>query len=102
MRGRDRDSNQPQVPPAPVPAEPGTSKKRIAFPWKVAGGGVVALALVWFVIQNSHAVEVHLFWWRGAFPLVLIMATVTVAGILAWETLRLVRRRRVKKGRPGK
>ena len=99
MKDRDRDSQAPKVPPVPGPAQPETPNKRPSFPWKVAGGGAVALLLVWFVIQNSHGVEIRLLWWRGTFPLVLVMATVAVAGIVAWETLRLVRRRRVKKER---
>lgn len=97
MKGRDRESRQPQVPPDPGTAQPETPRRRPTFPWKVAAGGTIALLLTWFVIQNSHAVEVRLFWWRGNFPLVLVMATVTVAGIVAWETLRIVRRRRRRK-----
>ena len=99
MKGRDRDSQQPDVPPDPGPAQPETPRKRPAFPWRVAGGGVVALVLIWFVIQNSHGVQIRLFWWRGTFPLILVMATVAVAGIVAWETLRLIRRRRLTKER---
>ena len=94
MKGRDRDHKQAETPPDPLPTVSGTSRKRPAFPWKLAGGGIIALLLVWFIVQNSHATEVRLFWWRGTFPLVLVMATVAVATILAWETFRLIRRRR--------
>jgi len=57
----------------------------------------VALLLIWFIVQNAHTVRVNLFWWSGAYPMILVMAAVAIASILVWETLNLLRRRRKKK-----
>lgn len=78
------------VPPADAKATP----ERFAFPWRVVGGGGLALLLIWFVLQNSHSVRVNLFWWSGNFPMILLMAAVAIAAIVVWEALALVRRRR--------
>ncbi len=80
----------------PVPPKPETHPDKSAFPWKVAGGGALTLLLIWFVLQNSHSVEVNLFWWSGSYPMILLIAGVAVATILIWETLTLLRRRRKK------
>lgn len=78
--------------PESPPSAPGPQKS--PFPWKVAGGGALALLLIWFVLQNSHSVKVNFLWWSGAYPMIFLMAAVAVAAILVWETLALLRRRR--------
>ena len=94
MKDRDRKTTEGQS-PAPIPPVE-SHKEKPSFPWKVAGGGALALLLIWFVIQNSHSVQVNLFWWSGEYPMVLLMAAVAVSAILVWETLSLWRRRRKK------
>ncbi|MCQ3803912.1 MAG: hypothetical protein OXC98_00345 [bacterium] len=96
MKDRDRDIAKDPAPDQ-VPAESPTPLKESTFPWKVAGGGIVALLLIWFIVQNAHTVRVNLFWWSGAYPMILVMAAVAIASILVWETLNLLRRRRKKK-----
>jgi len=86
-QGKDGHSN-PETPPS------GSGLDKSSFPWKVAGGGALALLLIWFVLQNSHSVKVNFLWWSGAYPMILLMAAVAVAAILVWETLALLRRRR--------
>ena len=93
MKNRDSDQgmggpSQPKTPPS------GPGPEKSSFPWKVAGGGALALLLVWFVLQNSHSVDVNILWWSGAYPMILLMAAVAVAAILVWEALALHRRRR--------
>lgn len=90
---RDKDMSAPAGPEKPPP-EPPPEKSR--FPWKVAGGGLLALLLVWFVVQNAHSVKVNFLWWSGAYPMILLLAGVAVATILVWETLTLLRRRKRK------
>lgn len=92
MKNSDRDQgmgrlSKPETPPS------GPGREKSSFPWKVAGGGALALLLIWFVIQNSHSVNVNFLWWSGAYPMILLMAAVAVATILVWETLALLRRR---------
>ena len=96
MKDRHRDIAQ-NPEPDPVPTDSAAPPKESSFPWKVAGGGILALLLIWFVIQNSHAVRVNLFWWSGAYPMILVIAAVAIASILIWETVALLRRRRRKK-----
>ena len=88
-----------QAPKAGGASQPSgeTTADRTGFPWKVAGGGALALLLIWFVVQNSHSVQVNLFWWSGTFPMILLIAAVAVAAIVVWETLALLRRRRRKR-----
>lgn len=99
MKERDRNIKGPQAhsdstsPPAKAPL------KNPALPWRVAAGGLITLLLIWFVIQNSHPVEVRLFWWTGAFPMIMVLAAVVVATILIRETLGSIRRRRRRRGR---
>ena len=93
MKNSDRDQgiggpSKPDKPPSGPPQE------KSSFPWKVAGGGALALLLVWFVLQNSHSVKVNFLWWSGAYPMILLMAAVAVAAILVWEALAVIRRRR--------
>ncbi|MDE0120674.1 MAG: LapA family protein [bacterium] len=88
---RDQGKAGPSTPDTP-PSGPGAEKT--SFPWKVAGGGALALLLVWFVLQNSHSVRVNFLWWSGSYPMILLMAAVAVAAILVWEALALLRRRR--------
>ncbi len=96
MKDRDRKTTEGQS-PAPVPPVE-NHKEKTSFPWKVAGGGALALLLIWFVIQNSHSVQVNLFWWSGEYPMILLMAAVAVTAILVWETLSLWRRRKKPAG----
>lgn len=96
MRDRDQDTDKDPASDQ-VPAK-SAAPREATFPWKVAGGGTLALLLIWFVIQNSHSVRVNLFWWSGAYPMILVIAAVAVASILVWETFALLRRRRKKKG----
>ena len=88
---RDQGMGAPSEPETPQ-SQP--SPKKSTFPWKVAGGGALALLLIWFVLQNSHSVKVNFLWWSGAYPMILLIAAVAVAAILVWETLALLRRRR--------
>lgn len=97
MRDRDRETAKDPAPDQ-VPAKSDVVPRESTFPWKVAGGGTLALLLIWFIIQNSHSVRVNLFWWSGAYPMILVIAAVTIASILVWETFALLRRRRNKKG----
>ncbi len=87
----DQGKSAPSTPDKP-PSVPGAEKS--SFPWKVAGGGALALLLIWFVLQNSHSVRVNFLWWSGSYPMILLMAAVAVAAILVWEALALLRRRR--------
>ncbi len=80
--------------PKPETPQSQPSPEKSSFPWKVAGGGALALLLTWFVLQNSHSVKVNFLWWSGAYPMILLIAAVAVAAILVWETLTLLRRRR--------
>ncbi len=98
MKDRDqkRTTGKPIEPSASISAAPA---EKSAFPWRVAGGGGLALLLIWFVLQNSHSVQVNLFWWSGNFPMIFLMAAVSVAAILVWEALALLRRRRRKRAR---
>ena len=96
MENRNRKTTEGRS-PAPVPPTVESHKEKFSFPWKVAGGGALALLLIWFVIQNSHSVQVNLFWWSGEYPMILLMAAVAVAAIVVWETLVLWRRRRKKR-----
>ena len=93
MKDSDRDQgkgalSRPGTPPS------GPSPRNLSFPWKVAGGGGLALLLIGFVLQNSHSVKVNFLWWTGAYPMILLMAAVAVATILVWEALALLHRRR--------
>ena len=97
MKDRDRKTTEGQA-HAPVPPMVESHKEKSSFPWKVAGGGALALLLIWFVIQNSHSVQVNLFWWSGEYPMILLMAAVAVSAILVWETLSLWRRRKKQAG----
>ncbi len=97
MKDRDRKTTEEQS-PSPVPPTVESHKEKSSFPWKVAGGGALALLLIWFVIQNSHSVQVNLFWWSGEYPMILLMAAVAVSAILVWETLSLWRRRKKQAG----
>ena len=97
MKDRDRKTTEGQS-HAPVPPTVESHKEKSSFPWKVAGGGALALLLIWFVIQNSHSVQVNLFWWSGEYPMILLMAAVAVSAILVWETLSLWRRRKKQAG----
>lgn len=87
-------------PPEPIPDATEAAPVKTGFPWRVAGGGALALALIWFVIQNSHSVQVNLFWWSGNYPMILLLAGVAVAAIVVWEALALLRRRRRKRSGP--
>ena len=99
MRGDEREKATGGPPePAPPPTE--AAPEKTAFPWRVAGGGALALALIWFVVQNSHPVQVNLFWWSGNYPMILLLAGVAVAAIVVWEALALLRRRRRKQTGP--
>ena len=91
MTGKpQRDNRPPRFQPLKA------IRRNPPFLGKVAGGGALALLLILFVIQNSHSVQVNLFWWSGEYPMVLLMAAVAVSAILVWETLSLWRRRRKK------
>ena len=95
---KERNGEDPASDLSPPVTHPAESPSRGAsFPWKVTGGGALALVLIWFVLQNSHPVEVNLFWWSGDYPMILVVAGVAVAAIVVWETFARFRRRRKKR-----
>jgi uncharacterized integral membrane protein len=97
MKGNKHDGKDAGTSPDPVHNQAGSGRNPKASAAKMIIGGIVALLLIWFIIQNSHPVEVHLLWWQGSFPMVLVMAAAIFAGIAVWETLWLFRRRQRKR-----
>ena len=86
--------------PSPASPDPDRSPAgggESAFPWKVAGAGILALLLIWFVLQNSHTVRFNFLWWSGRYPMVVLLALVAFGSVLAWEGFTHLRRRRNRK-----
>lgn len=90
-----KDRSSPASPDQPDRSPAGAGES--AFPWKVAGAGVLALFLIWFVLQNSHSVRFNFLWWSGRYPMVVLLALVAFGSVLAWEGFTHLRQRRIRK-----
>ena len=89
-----KDSSSPASPALP---DRSAGSGESTFPWKVAGAGILALLLIWFVLQNSHSVRFNFLWWSGRYPMVVLLALVAFGSVLAWEGFTHLRQRRIRR-----
>jgi uncharacterized integral membrane protein len=78
-------SNAPEsVAPANLHGPAGLPRTRAGTAWVLACGAAVALlALIVFITQNVHPVEVSFLGWHGQFPLVvLVLAAALIGSVL--------------------
>ena len=68
------------------------------------GGGAIAsivglAGLVIFMVQNTQHAQIKFLWWKGSWPVWLLVLVSAVLGALVWLGLGVLRRHRRRKAR---
>ncbi|HKZ29828.1 MAG TPA: lipopolysaccharide assembly protein LapA domain-containing protein [Acidimicrobiia bacterium] len=95
------------VEPEPVPETPGSvaipepEQHRIfagtGISWAFIVGVILTAAIIVLAVQNTDPVQVQLFLWETAAPLIIVMLITALVAILIDEMIGLVIRRRKRK-----
>lgn len=63
--------------------------------WRRAGPAIAALVLfIVFVVQNAESVKIRFLWWSITTPRIIVLLGAAVIGVLTWELVRALIRRR--------
>jgi uncharacterized integral membrane protein len=80
-------------------AEPLEKKEGVAISGGVIGLGLIAAAVLLFVIQNTQDVEVEFLWFDFTWPLWLLLVVTIVLSCVGWVLAGILRRHRRRKDR---
>ena len=80
------------------------SGHRFQLSWRMIVGGVIAVLALILILQNTHDVQIHVFFWHADRPLWLWLLLLFVAGFIVGSLFpwaNLLTRRHPKGNAPG-
>jgi uncharacterized integral membrane protein len=80
------------------------SGHRFQLSWRMIVGGVIAVLALILILQNTHDVQIHVFFWHADRPLWLWLLLLFVAGFIVGSLFpwaNLLARRHPKGNAPG-